>query len=82
MALYRLLPETGRKHQLRMHMLALHLPILGDRIYPRLLPEPALDAAPDWQHPLQLLAREIAFADPITGKMRRFVSQRRLQLAG
>jgi tRNA pseudouridine32 synthase / 23S rRNA pseudouridine746 synthase len=82
MALYRLLPETGRKHQLRMHMLGLGLPIFGDRIYPQLWPEPALDAAPDWQHPLQLLAREIAFTDPCTGAPRRFTSRRHLALVG
>ncbi len=81
-AAYRLLPETGRKHQLRMHMLGLGLPILGDRIYPRLWPEPAPDATPDWRHPLQLLAREIAFTDPVTGQPRRFASHRRLALAG
>jgi tRNA pseudouridine32 synthase/23S rRNA pseudouridine746 synthase len=81
MALYRLLPDTGRKHQLRMHMHGLGLPIFGDRIYPQLLPEPALDAAPDWRHPLQLLAREIAFTDPVTGALRRHISQRRLMLA-
>ena len=81
MAHYRLLPETGRKHQLRMHMLALGVPILGDRIYPRLWPEPPADAAPDWRHPLQLLAREIAFTDPIDGQPRRFSSRRQLALA-
>ena len=79
-ALYRLLPSTGRKHQLRMHMHGLGLPILGDRIYPRLLPEPALDAPPDWNHPLQLLAREIAFVDPVTGAQRCHSSLRRLAL--
>jgi tRNA pseudouridine32 synthase/23S rRNA pseudouridine746 synthase len=81
-AQYRLLPATGRKHQLRMHMLALGLPILGDRIYPRLWPEPPVEATPDWRHPLQLLAREIAFTDPVDGRQRRFTSRRRLALAG
>ena len=80
-ALYRLTPRTGRTHQLRVQMNALGLPIVGDRIYPTLWPEPAPDAPPDWSHPLQLLAREIAFADPVTGEPRRFASRRRLALA-
>ena len=80
-ALYRLTPRTGRTHQLRVQMNALGLPIVGDRIYPTLWPEPAPGAPPDWSHPLQLLAREIAFADPVTGEPRRFASRRRLALA-
>ena len=80
LALYRLTPRTGLTHQLRVQMNALGLPIVGDRIYPRLWPVPAPDAAPDWSHPLQLLAREIAFTDPVTGAARRFTSPRRLQL--
>ena len=79
-ALYRLTPRTGRTHQLRVQMNALGAPIVGDRIYPTLWPEPAPDAPPDWSHPLQLLAREIAFLDPVTGEQRRFTSQRRLAL--
>jgi tRNA pseudouridine32 synthase/23S rRNA pseudouridine746 synthase len=77
---YRLLPLTGRKHQLRMHLNGLGLPIVGDRIYPRLWPEPPPDAPPDWSAPLQLLAREIAFTDPVTGQARAFSSRRRLAL--
>lgn len=82
LAHYRLLPLTGRKHQLRMHLNGLGLPIVGDRIYPRLWPEPPLGAPPDWSNPLQLLAREIAFTDPVTGQARAFCSRRRLALAG
>ena len=77
-ARYRLTPLTGRKHQLRAQMSALGLPIAGDRIYPRLWPEPAPGAAPDYRQPLQLLAREFAFTDPLDGRPRRFVSRRRL----
>ena len=80
LALYRLTPHTGYTHQLRVQMNALGLPIVGDRIYPRLWPEPAPDAAPDWSNPLQLLAREIAFTDPGTGAARRYASRRRLAL--
>jgi tRNA pseudouridine32 synthase/23S rRNA pseudouridine746 synthase len=82
LALYRLTPRTGFTHQLRVQMNALGAPIVGDRIYPRLWPEPAPGAAPDWSHPLQLLAREIAFTDPVTGAERRFTSRRRLELTG
>jgi len=77
-ALYRLTPRTGRTHQLRVQMNALGIPIVGDRIYPVLWPEPAPEAPPDWSHPLQLLSREIAFTDPVTGQPRRFTSRRRL----
>ena len=78
LAHYRLTPHTGRRHQLRAQMSALGLPIVGDRIYPRLWPEPAPGAAPDYSQPLQLLAREIAFTDPISGQARRFTSRRQL----
>jgi len=76
---YRLLPLTGRKHQLRAQMNAAGLPLLGDRLYPNLWPEPAPEAPPDYSHPLQLLARQIAFTDPLTGAPRCFTSRRSLQ---
>lgn len=79
---YRLTPRTGRKHQLRAQMSALGLPIVGDRIYPHLWPDPAPEAAPDYSQPLQLLAREFSFTDPISNQPHCFVSQRRLQHAG
>jgi tRNA pseudouridine32 synthase/23S rRNA pseudouridine746 synthase len=80
LAHYRLTPATGRTHQLRVQMDALGAALVGDRIYPRLLPEPAPGAAPDWSAPLQLLAREFAFTDPLTGQPRRFTSRRELAL--
>ena len=70
MARYRLTPLTGRTHQLRVHCAALGLPIVGDRMYPTLWPA---DAA-DHSQPLQLLARSIAFLDPISGAQRQFNS--------
>lgn len=76
LAHYRLRPETGQKHQLRAHMNALGLPIVGDRIYPRLLPDDAEGAMPDFSRPLQLLARAIAFVDPVSGEPRVFESRR------
>ena len=81
LALYRLTPLTGRKHQLRVQMNALGLPIVGDRIYPCLWPQPAPGTAPDFGNPLQLLARELSFVDPVTGQPRCFVSRRQLALA-
>ena len=80
LALYRLTPRTGQRHQLRVQLSALGLPIVGDRIYPHLWPEPAPGATPDYHQPLQLLARSLAFVDPLTGEPRCFTSQRRLQL--
>lgn len=80
LAHYRLRPATGRTHQLRVQMDALGAPIVGDRIYPTLLPEPAPGEAPDWTRPLQLLAREFGFVDPVTGETRRFASRRTLAL--
>ena len=73
-ARYQLHPLTGQRHQLRVHMAALGLPILGDRIYPLLLPAGSDDAA----NPLRLLAQRIEFVDPVTGQARCFASQRTL----
>ena len=71
-ARYRLEPLTGKRHQLRVHMNALGLPIAGDQFYPRVLRGP--DEPEDFAHPLRLLAREIGFDDPVTGDQRRFCS--------
>ncbi len=71
-ARYRLMPLTGKRHQLRAHMHALGLPIQGDGIYPVLTPEPAPGTEPDYSRPMKLLARELEFVDPITGQQRRF----------
>jgi tRNA pseudouridine32 synthase/23S rRNA pseudouridine746 synthase len=77
-ARYRLTPLTGRTHQLRVHMNALGLPLLGDRIYPVLQPEAPASDAPAPTTALCLLARSIAFRDPVTGQDRRFESKRSL----
>ena len=70
LALYELKPVNGQRHQLRVHMHALGLPILGDGIYPELTPEGSANFA----QPLQLLAQSIAFTDPLTGEERHFES--------
>jgi tRNA pseudouridine32 synthase / 23S rRNA pseudouridine746 synthase len=74
-ARYRLVPLTGRRHQLRVHCAALGMPIAGDRIYPALLPAHTDDVG----KPLQLLARSLAFSDPVTGEPRHFETSLRLQ---
>ncbi|QNK69663.1 pseudouridine synthase [Variovorax sp. PAMC26660] len=76
-ALLQLSPVTGRKHQLRVHCMALGMPIVNDPIYPTLLPE----NTDDFDKPLQLLAKSVAFLDPITGGLRNFMSPRSLSLA-
>ncbi|MET9767784.1 pseudouridine synthase [Streptomyces sp. NPDC006415] len=72
---YRLLPATGRTHQLRVHMNALGLPIVHDPLYPVVVPEGAVE---DWERPLQLLARVLELTDPVGGEPRRFESALRL----
>ncbi|MBU3650619.1 MAG: pseudouridine synthase [Limnohabitans sp.] len=78
-ALLALKPVSGRKHQLRVHLLALGLPLLGDRFYPEVREGP--DAPADFADPLQLLAKRLRFRDPITGRWRRFESPSALALA-
>lgn len=67
-ALFELKPITGKTHQLRVHMQSLGWPILHDRYYPNLQPESADTDA----QPLQLLAKELRFIDPVTQLHRAF----------
>lgn len=75
-ARYALVPHTGRRHQLRAHLSALGLPIRHDPYYPEVSRRDG--DADDWQRPLQLLARTLAFTDPVTGQARRFESEQSL----
>lgn len=75
-AVYRLLPTTGKTHQLRIHLNSLGIPIENDPLYPVVRE----DNPDDFAHPLQLLAAELSFIDPIEGAARRFVSERILPL--
>lgn len=70
---FRLEPLTGKRHQLRVHMAALGWPLVGDQFYPHVLRQP--DDLEDFAQPLQLLARQLAFTDPVTGQQRSFDSQ-------
>jgi tRNA pseudouridine32 synthase / 23S rRNA pseudouridine746 synthase len=66
---FRLFPRTGRKHQLRVHMASIGYPIVGDPFYPIIREKQEGDP------PLQLIARRLAFVDPLTGAPRNFVSK-------
>jgi tRNA pseudouridine32 synthase/23S rRNA pseudouridine746 synthase len=69
---FRLLPKTGKKHQLRVHMASIGYPIIGDPFYPEI--QPKHEVGP----PLQLVARRLKFVDPLTGRCHEFTSQRTL----
>jgi tRNA pseudouridine32 synthase/23S rRNA pseudouridine746 synthase len=69
---FNLFPRTGKKHQLRIHMVSIGCPIVGDPFYP------TVTEKRDGDPPLQLLARRLAFIDPLTGAARDFVSKREL----
>ena len=76
-ALYDLAPHTGKTHQLRAHLNMLSAPILGDVLYPQVLPD-----APDRpEYPLQLLAYSLHFEHPITGERVDLYSGRSLTAA-
>jgi len=67
-----LMQYAARTHpQLRLHLSRLGAPILNDAFYPVALP----CKGDDFSAPLQLLARSIAFDDPLTGQPRSFDSQ-------
>jgi len=64
----RLFPHTGRSHQLRVHMLALGHPIIGDRFY-------AEGAALSASARLALHAESLEFHQPADGVRIRFESE-------
>ena len=76
LSLYQLKPLTGKKHQLRVHMSSLGMPIINDNFYPT--PHPK--QADDYNRPLQLLAKKIEFIDPISHQPCSFESTHTLQL--
>lgn len=60
-------PVTGRSHQLRVHLLAIGHPLLGDRLY---APPPALEL----RSRLCLHASALGFSHPHSGERLRFAS--------
>jgi tRNA pseudouridine32 synthase/23S rRNA pseudouridine746 synthase len=75
LALFRLWPLTGKTHQLRLHMQAIGAPIFHDKYYPELLAKQQ-----DFSlTPLQLLAQQLRFIDPVCGSARVFCSNRQLE---
>ncbi len=75
-ALFELKPITGKTHQLRVHMQSIGYPILNDKFYPKLQPK----TEDKFEQPLQLLAKELKFIDPITKVLRVFKSNLKLTL--
>jgi tRNA pseudouridine32 synthase/23S rRNA pseudouridine746 synthase len=61
----RLIPVTGRTHQLRVHMMAIGHAIVGDTLYGEI---DGSQATPDMASRLMLHAGELAFAHPFTGE--------------
>ncbi len=72
-SLYEARAFTGRKHQVRVHLAALGIPIVNDRLYPEML-APVDGVAEDFSAPLKLLAKSLSFRDPVSGRERRFES--------
>ena len=70
-------PHTGKMHQLRVHLASIGAGILHDNLYPILTDE----KPDDHERPLQLLARELRFVDPLSGEQREFVTRRTLRYA-
>lgn len=74
----RLLPRTGRTHQLRVHMMSLGYPLVGDWLYgteaPALIARPALHSYELWfTHPVS--GRALHFTAPLPEDMARIVKK-------
>ncbi len=73
--LFRIRPESGKKHQIRVHMASIGFPIVGDRLYPDIH---RIEAEDSPTAPLQLLAFRLGFSDPLSGELRNFQSETQL----
>jgi 23S rRNA pseudouridine1911/1915/1917 synthase len=67
--------ETGRTHQVRVHMAALGCPLLGDKTYGRTPREVALRPVAETLGRQALHARTLGFVHPATGKKLSFASE-------
>ena len=72
--IYKLVPVTGRKHQLRLHLAGLGIPIINDKLYPAI----SRSDTDDFSSPLKLLAKSLSFRDPLTGQKHYFESGTKL----
>jgi tRNA pseudouridine32 synthase/23S rRNA pseudouridine746 synthase len=71
---FHLQPLSGKQHQLRLHLSLIGSQILHDRYYPELQPK----RPDDFLRPLQLLAKELHFVDPVSKQTIEFRSTREL----
>jgi 23S rRNA pseudouridine1911/1915/1917 synthase len=67
--------ETGRTHQVRVHLAALGCPLLGDKVYGRPPRDLAVRAIADALGRQALHARLLGFVHPATGKQMTFSSE-------
>jgi tRNA pseudouridine32 synthase/23S rRNA pseudouridine746 synthase len=65
---------TGRKHQVRLHLSALGIPIVNDSLYPEI----QVVENDDFSSPLKLVAKSVSFEDPLTNRERFFESSRKI----
>jgi tRNA pseudouridine32 synthase/23S rRNA pseudouridine746 synthase len=75
--LFELMPVSGKKHQLRVHLCCIGSGIINDPFYPALQDE----TDDDYEKPLQLLAKKLEFTDPLTDQRMCFESRLKLNFS-
>ena len=78
--------ETGRTHQIRVHLTAIHHPVVGDQTYgkrpvPPILSKPLADELTGIKRQC-LHAKTLGFTHPSTGKRMKFTSPLPEDMAG